>query len=68
MMYPEFQKHFRLFPKVFHTHFSGTAERSVFGVQRTPSEPFREGSPEIIFLFDLQINKFFGNGPPTVLS
>ena len=34
MIYPEFQKHLKLFPKVFHTHFSGTAERSAFGVQR----------------------------------
>ena len=28
----------------------------------------RERSPKVIFLFDLRINKFFGNGPPTVLS
>ena len=31
-----------------------------------PSKQFCERPPEIIFLFDLRINKFFGNGPPTV--
>ena len=42
--------------------------RSAKNVQRTPSEPFHECSLKIIFLFDLRINQFFGNGPPTVLS
>ena len=33
MMDKEFQKHFRIFPKVFHTQFlSTTAERLAFGV------------------------------------
>ena len=46
MMYDEFHKHFRLFPKVFHTHFSSTAECLAFGVsldvQRATTEAFRE--------------------------
>ena len=32
MMYKEFQKNFRLFPKVFHTHFMSTAECLVIGM------------------------------------
>ena len=32
------------------------------------SESFHERLPKITFLFDLRINQFFGNGPPTLLS
>ena len=38
--------------------------QSAKNVQQTLSEPFREHSPKIIFLFDLRINKFFGTDHP----
>ena len=68
MMDKEFQKNFRFFPKVFHTHFSSTAECLAFevtDVQRTASEAFCERPQKRFVLFDLQISKFYENGPPT---
>ena len=66
MMDEEFQKHFRLFPKVIHTHFLSTAERLAFrvtDVQIMASEAFCP--QKILILFDLRINKFYENRPPT---
>ena len=58
-----------VFPKLFPS-LAGcwTLAFGVIDVQRTASEAFCECSPKVIFLFDLRINKFYENGPPTVRS